>query len=132
MNGLFALIGGGETVLRAFCSSALWQIYQTQYLLFRMQKCRFTTPQGAGMQVYNSFLLRVQESQCPPWGMGYSLICLRSPDPTTALVFCLSFLFFVNYTSSKIFPQSFCHVFTLLVLSLSSYFRFKTKSYFTM
>jgi hypothetical protein len=82
MNGLFALIGGGETVLRAFCSSALWQIYQTQYLLFRMQKCRFTTPQGAGMQVYNSFLLRVQESQCPPWGMGYSLICLRSPDPT--------------------------------------------------
>jgi hypothetical protein len=50
------LIGGGETILRAFLSSALWQIYQTLHLLFRMQKCKVTTPcQGAGMQVYNSF-----------------------------------------------------------------------------
>jgi hypothetical protein len=38
------LIGGGETILRAFFSSALWQIYQTLYLLFRVQECRFTTP----------------------------------------------------------------------------------------
>jgi hypothetical protein len=37
-------IGGGETILRAFCSSALWQIYQTLYLLFRMQECRLITP----------------------------------------------------------------------------------------
>jgi hypothetical protein len=37
------LIGGEETILRAFCSSALWQIYQTLYLLVRMQECRFTT-----------------------------------------------------------------------------------------
>jgi hypothetical protein len=43
-------------ILRAFCSLALWQIYQNLYLLFRVQKCRFTTPsQEAGMQVYNSF-----------------------------------------------------------------------------
>jgi hypothetical protein len=32
---------------------------------------------NAGLQ-----LLRMQECYCPPWGMGYSLICLRSPDPT--------------------------------------------------
>jgi hypothetical protein len=31
------LVGGLETILRAFCSSAQWQIYQTLYLLFRMQ-----------------------------------------------------------------------------------------------
>jgi hypothetical protein len=43
------LSGGGETILRAFCSSALWQICQTLYLLFRMQGCGFTTPsQDAG------------------------------------------------------------------------------------
>jgi hypothetical protein len=66
------LIGGGEMILRAFCSLALWQIYQNLYLLFRVQKCRFTTPsQEAGMQY-------------SPWEMGYSLICLRSPDPTIA------------------------------------------------
>jgi hypothetical protein len=66
------LIGGRGTILRAFCSSALWQIYQTQYLLFRMQECRFPTPsQDAGMIVLSR------------WGMGYSLICLRSPDPTS-------------------------------------------------
>jgi hypothetical protein len=50
------LIGGGEIILRAFCSSDLWQIYQTLYLFFRMQKCGFTTPsQEVGMQLYNSF-----------------------------------------------------------------------------
>jgi hypothetical protein len=27
-------------------------------------------------------LLRMQEWYCSPWEMGYSLICLRSPDPT--------------------------------------------------
>jgi hypothetical protein len=38
--------------LRAFYSSALWQIYQTLYLLFRMQECRFTPPsQDAGITV---------------------------------------------------------------------------------
>jgi hypothetical protein len=62
--------GSKVAIMRACCSSALWQICQTLYLLFRMQKCRFTTPsQDAGMQ-------------CSPWGMGYSLICLRFPDPT--------------------------------------------------
>jgi hypothetical protein len=30
-------------------------------------------------------LLRMQERYCSPWGMGYSLICLRSPDPTIYL-----------------------------------------------
>jgi hypothetical protein len=59
-------IGGGETILRAFCSSALWQIYQTLCLFFRMQKCSL------------QHLLRMQEWFCCPWGMGYSLICLRS------------------------------------------------------
>jgi hypothetical protein len=48
---VFPLIGGVETILRAFCSSALWQIYETLYLLFRMQECRFTTPQDAGIIV---------------------------------------------------------------------------------
>jgi hypothetical protein len=47
-----SLIGvWGETILRAFCSSALWQIYQTLYLLFRMQECRSVTPQDAGIIV---------------------------------------------------------------------------------
>jgi hypothetical protein len=46
------LIGGGESILGAFWSSALWQIYQTLYLPFRVQECRFTTPsQDAGITV---------------------------------------------------------------------------------
>jgi hypothetical protein len=50
--GFFAPYGGGETILKAFCSLALPQIYQTLYLLFRMQECRFTTPsQDAGITV---------------------------------------------------------------------------------
>jgi hypothetical protein len=73
----FAPYRGGETILRAVCSSALWQIYQTLYLLFRMQKCRFTTPQDAGMIVLSM-------------GDGI-LICLRSLDPTAFLN--LRFLF---------------------------------------
>jgi hypothetical protein len=44
-------LGRWGTILRAFCLSALWQIYQTQYFLFRVQKCRFTTPQDAGIPV---------------------------------------------------------------------------------
>jgi hypothetical protein len=43
------LIGGGETVLRALCSSALWQIYQKLDLLFRSK--------NADLQL----LLRMQE-----------------------------------------------------------------------
>jgi hypothetical protein len=39
-----SLIGAGETILRAFCSSVLWQIYQTLYLLVSVQECRFITP----------------------------------------------------------------------------------------
>jgi hypothetical protein len=40
---------GGGTTLRAFCVSAPWQIYETLYLLLRVQECRFITPsQGAG------------------------------------------------------------------------------------
>jgi hypothetical protein len=50
-TGLFVRYWGKETILRAFCSSALWQIYQTLYLLFRVQKCRLTTPQDAGIIV---------------------------------------------------------------------------------
>jgi hypothetical protein len=76
------LTRGGETILRAFCSSALWQIYQTGIsssgcrnadlqLALKMQECRFTTPsQDVGIIVLSM------------GGMGYSLICLRSPDPT--------------------------------------------------
>jgi hypothetical protein len=60
---------GKGTILRAFCSSALWQICISPL------GCR-----SAGLH-----LLRMQESQCPPWGMGHSLICLRSPDPTNPL-----------------------------------------------
>jgi hypothetical protein len=46
------LIRAGGTILRAFCSSALWQIYQTLYVLFMMQKGRFRTPShDAGMLV---------------------------------------------------------------------------------
>jgi hypothetical protein len=47
--------GVGEdqgTTLRAFCLSAPWQIYETLYLLLRVQECRFITPsQGAGLIV---------------------------------------------------------------------------------
>jgi hypothetical protein len=51
----FPLIGWGGAILRVFCSSVLWQIYQTLYLLCRMQEYRFTPPsQDAGMQIYNS------------------------------------------------------------------------------
>jgi hypothetical protein len=57
------LIGVVETILTAFCSSALWQIYETLYLLFRVQECRFTTPSwDAGIIVLSM-------------GMGYSPIC---------------------------------------------------------
>jgi hypothetical protein len=46
------LVGVGETILKAFCLSALWQIYQTLYPLLRVQECRFTTPsQDAGIIV---------------------------------------------------------------------------------
>jgi hypothetical protein len=45
------LLSGGETTLRAFCLSALWQIYETMYLLFRVQECRPLTPQDAGIIV---------------------------------------------------------------------------------
>jgi hypothetical protein len=43
------LIGGNnlENIL-----SALWQIFETLYLLLRVQECRFITPsQGAGLTV---------------------------------------------------------------------------------
>jgi hypothetical protein len=47
--------GRWKTALRAFCLSAPWQIYETLYLLLRVQECRFVTPaQGAGMQASNS------------------------------------------------------------------------------
>jgi hypothetical protein len=43
-----------ETTLRASYLLALWQIYETLYLLFRMQKCRFITPsQGAVIIVFS-------------------------------------------------------------------------------
>jgi hypothetical protein len=49
------LIGGGETILRAFCLSACGKS-ETLYLLFKVQERRFTTPsQDAGRQIYNSF-----------------------------------------------------------------------------
>jgi hypothetical protein len=33
-----SLIVGEGTILTAFCSSAVWHIYQTLYLFFRMQE----------------------------------------------------------------------------------------------
>jgi hypothetical protein len=66
------LIGGGKTILRAFCSSALWQLYQTLYFLFRMQKCRFTTPS--------------QDAGAIALSMGDGILIhlpFRSPDPTS-------------------------------------------------
>jgi hypothetical protein len=68
------LIGGGETILRAFCSSALWQIYETLYLLFRMQECRFITPSqdaevivlSKGRWDTHSSALGFQNQQVPP------------------------------------------------------------------
>jgi hypothetical protein len=46
------LLWGQGTTLRAFCSSAPWQIYETLYFLLRVQECRFITPsQGAGLIV---------------------------------------------------------------------------------
>jgi hypothetical protein len=77
-----AIYGGGETILRGFCSSALWQSYQTLYLFFRMQEfslqlnlrvqeCIFTTlSQVAGITVLSvggwdthSFALGLQTQQ---------------------------------------------------------------------
>jgi hypothetical protein len=43
--------------------------------------------QDAEMQVYNSLsVFRNHSALNGGWGMGYSLICLRSPDPTVLLV----------------------------------------------
>jgi hypothetical protein len=56
--------------LRAFFSSALWQIYETLYLLFRVQECRFTAPsQDAGITVLS---MEGWDTHLP----------FRSPDPT--------------------------------------------------
>jgi hypothetical protein len=53
---VYLLLIGGKTMLRAFCSTALWQIHETLCVLFRVQEYRFTTPsQDAGIQIYNSF-----------------------------------------------------------------------------
>jgi hypothetical protein len=71
MNWFVSLLLGVGTILTAFCSSALWQIYEILYLLFRMQKCRFTTPsQEAGIIVLSR-------------GTGILTdLPFRSPDPT--------------------------------------------------
>jgi hypothetical protein len=46
------LLGRWETTLKAFCLSALWQIYETLSLLLRVQDWRFITPsQSAGLIV---------------------------------------------------------------------------------
>jgi hypothetical protein len=46
----------GETTLRAFCLSALWQIYETLYLLWQGAGMQIYNPfSDAGMQIYNSF-----------------------------------------------------------------------------
>jgi hypothetical protein len=64
---------GGWTNLRVFCLSALWQIYEVLYLLFRVQECRFITPpQDAGVIVLS---------------MGDGILThlsFRSPDPTVS------------------------------------------------
>jgi hypothetical protein len=59
------------TTLRAFCLSAPWQIYETLYLLLRVQECRFITPsQGAELIVL-------------PMGDGIlTHLSFRFPDPT--------------------------------------------------
>jgi hypothetical protein len=45
------LLGRGSD-LETFCSSALGQVYETLYLLFRVQECRFTpSSQDAGITV---------------------------------------------------------------------------------
>jgi hypothetical protein len=71
-NELFCLpLIGEETILRAFCLSAIWQIYETLYLLLRVQECRFITPsQGARL-----IALSMRDG---------ILTCLsfRFPDPT--------------------------------------------------
>jgi hypothetical protein len=52
-----------------------------------MQKCRFITPQYAGMQIYNSF--SACRNHCAlHGGMGYSL-SLRSLDPTVTVTYSL-------------------------------------------
>jgi hypothetical protein len=63
-------------MLRAFCSSALWQIYETLYLLFRVQECRFTPPpQDAGI-----IMLSMED------GILTHLL-FRFPDPTLSFSF---------------------------------------------
>jgi hypothetical protein len=81
------LIGGMETLLRAFCLSALWQIYQTLYLFFRIQKCslqlplrmqecRPLTPQDAGM-IWLSM---------GGWDTLSSALGLQTPETSTQLL----------------------------------------------
>jgi hypothetical protein len=74
----------GGTILRAFCSSALWQICETLYLLFRVQECRFTPPsQGAGIRFITHSWdagMQICNSGCTNHSafhgeMGYSLTC---------------------------------------------------------
>jgi hypothetical protein len=66
------LLGVGRTTLRAFCLSALWHIYETLYLLLRVQECRFITPsQGTGLTVLSM-------------GDGiHTHLSFRFPDPTS-------------------------------------------------
>jgi hypothetical protein len=45
--GLFAPYGGGDNLESIL--SALWKIYETLYLSFRMQECRPPSPQDVGM-----------------------------------------------------------------------------------
>jgi hypothetical protein len=43
---------GGNNLESIFFLSVLWQIYETLYLLLRVQECRFITPsQDAGLKV---------------------------------------------------------------------------------
>jgi hypothetical protein len=57
--------------LRVFCLSTPWQIYETLYLLLRVQECRFVTPsQGAGLIVL-----------CMGDGI-LTHLSFRFPDPT--------------------------------------------------
>jgi hypothetical protein len=51
--GLFAPYWGGQSLLNAFCLLVPWQIYETLYLFFRMQKYRPITAQDAGMILFS-------------------------------------------------------------------------------
>jgi hypothetical protein len=86
LGGFFSLAMGSW----AFLSELVWFVPllgegKKSWEHFAHQPCGWYTRlciSPLGCRNAGLWLLRMHEWYCCPWGMGYSLICLRSPDPT--------------------------------------------------